>query len=146
MATVETQTVTLTVNGREVTVPKGIRWSRRPPRPGSRCRCSATSRGWARRSAPAACAWCDIEGMPKLQTACTTPAADGMVVALGLRSGAEGQDAVLEFILLNHPLDCPVCDKGGECPLQDLTFRYGPPSTRMTLPKRTNISRSRSRR
>ena len=44
----------------------------------------------------------------------------------------EGQDAVLEFLLLNHPLDCPVCDKGGECPLQDLTFRYGPGVTRMT--------------
>ena len=50
---------------------------------------------------------------------------------------AEGQNAVLEFILLNHPLDCPDCDKGGECPLQDLTFRYGPGSTRMRFPKRT---------
>ena len=49
----------------------------------------------------------------------------------------EGQDAVLEFLLLNHPLDCPVCDKGGECPLQDLVFRYGPGKSRMTLPKRT---------
>ena len=46
---------------------------------------------------------------------------------------AEGQNATLEFILVNHPLDCPVCDKGGECPLQDLTFRYGPGTTRMTL-------------
>ncbi len=80
----------------------------------------------------------EIEGMPKLQTACTTPAADGMVVHSALRRGPrEGQDAVLEFLLLNHPLDCPVCDKGGECPLQDLTFRYGPGVTRMTLPKRT---------
>ena len=50
---------------------------------------------------------------------------------------AEGQNATLEFILVNHPLDCPVCDKGGECPLQDLTFRYGPGQTRMTFPKRT---------
>ena len=50
---------------------------------------------------------------------------------------AEGQNATLEFILVNHPLDCPVCDKGGECPLQDLTFRYGPGNTRMTFPKRT---------
>jgi NADH-quinone oxidoreductase subunit G len=47
------------------------------------------------------------------------------------------QNATLEFILVNHPLDCPVCDKGGECPLQDLTFRYGPGNTRMTFPKRT---------
>ena len=50
---------------------------------------------------------------------------------------AEAQNATLEFILVNHPLDCPVCDKGGECPLQDLTFRYGPGSTRMTFDKRT---------
>ena len=50
---------------------------------------------------------------------------------------AEAQDATLEFILVNHPLDCPVCDKGGECPLQDLTFRYGPGNTRNTFPKRT---------
>jgi NADH dehydrogenase/NADH:ubiquinone oxidoreductase subunit G len=50
---------------------------------------------------------------------------------------SEGQNSTLEFILVNHPLDCPVCDKGGECPLQDLTFRYGPGNTRMTFPKRT---------
>jgi NADH-quinone oxidoreductase subunit G len=50
---------------------------------------------------------------------------------------ADGQESTLEFILVNHPLDCPVCDKGGECPLQDLTFRYGPGNTRMTFPKRT---------
>src|SRR5947209_7262648 len=50
---------------------------------------------------------------------------------------AEGQNATLEFILVNHPLDCPVCDKGGECPLQDLTFRYGPGKTRMNFEKTT---------
>src|SRR5205085_8800999 len=78
--------------------------------------------------------------MPKLQAACTMTAADGMIVKSAATSekAEEGQDAVLEFLLLNHPLDCPVCDKGGECPLQDLTFRYGPGKSRMTLPKRTN--------
>jgi NADH dehydrogenase/NADH:ubiquinone oxidoreductase subunit G len=50
---------------------------------------------------------------------------------------ADGQNSTLEFILVNHPLDCPVCDKGGECPLQDLTFRYGPGNTRMTFEKQT---------
>ena len=60
-----------------------------------------------------------------------------MIVNSHSARAREGQDAVLEFLLLNHPLDCPVCDKGGECPLQDLTFRYGPGVTRMTLPKRT---------
>jgi NADH dehydrogenase/NADH:ubiquinone oxidoreductase subunit G len=88
-----------------------------------------------------ACRMClvEVEGMPKLQAGCTLTAQDGMVVrtARASEKAAEGQNATLEFILVNHPLDCPVCDKGGECPLQDLTFRYGPGNTRMVFPKRT---------
>ncbi len=88
-----------------------------------------------------ACRMClvEIEGMPKLQAGCTLTAQDGMIVRTARTSAkaAEGQNATLEFILVNHPLDCPVCDKGGECPLQDLTFRYGPGSTRMTFEKTT---------
>jgi NADH dehydrogenase/NADH:ubiquinone oxidoreductase subunit G len=88
-----------------------------------------------------ACRMClvEVEGMPKLQAGCTLTAQDGMVVKTARTSeqAAEGQNSTLEFILVNHPLDCPVCDKGGECPLQDLTFRYGPGNTRMTFPKRT---------
>ena len=88
-----------------------------------------------------ACRMClvEIEGIPKLQAACTLTAADGMVVHTARTSekAAEGQNATLEFILVNHPLDCPVCDKGGECPLQDLTFRYGPGNTRMSFEKLT---------
>jgi NADH-quinone oxidoreductase subunit G len=89
-----------------------------------------------------ACRMClvEIEGMPpKPQAACTLTAQDGMVVKTAQTSAmaAEAQNATLEFILVNHPLDCPVCDKGGECPLQDLTFRYGPANTRMTFDKRT---------
>jgi NADH-quinone oxidoreductase subunit G len=88
-----------------------------------------------------ACRMClvEVEGVPKLQAGCTLTAQDGMVVrtAGASEKAAEGQNATLEFILVNHPLDCPVCDKGGECPLQDLTFRYGPGQTRMTFPKRT---------
>ena len=81
----------------------------------------------------------EVEGIPKLQAGCTLTAQDGMVVRTAQSSAkaAEGQEATLEFILVNHPLDCPVCDKGGECPLQDLTFKYGPGSTRMIFPKRT---------
>jgi NADH-quinone oxidoreductase subunit G len=77
--------------------------------------------------------------MPKLQAACTLTAQDGMVVHTARTSAkaSEGQHATLEFILVNHPLDCPVCDKGGECPLQDLTFRYGPGKTRMIYEKTT---------
>ena len=88
-----------------------------------------------------ACRMClvEVEGMPKLQAACTLTAQDGMVVKTARTSekAAEGQNATLEFILVNHPLDCPVCDKGGECPLQDLTFRYGPGNTRMSFEKLT---------
>jgi NADH-quinone oxidoreductase subunit G len=88
-----------------------------------------------------ACRMClvEVEGLPKLQAGCTLSAQDGMVVSTAATSAraAEGQKGTLEFILVNHPLDCPVCDKGGECPLQDLTFRYGPGSTRMTFPKMT---------
>ena len=82
---------------------------------------------------------CEVEGLPKLQAACTLTATDGLVLRTALTSekASQGQHAILEFILLNHPLDCPDCDKGGECPLQDLTFRFGPGSTRMHFPKRT---------
>jgi len=88
-----------------------------------------------------ACRMClvEVEGLPKLQAGCTLTAQEGMVVRTAATSerAAAGQHGTLEFILVNHPLDCPVCDKGGECPLQDLTFRYGPGSTRMTFPKLT---------
>ncbi|MGH3007985.1 MAG: molybdopterin-dependent oxidoreductase [Gaiellaceae bacterium] len=88
-----------------------------------------------------ACRMClvEVEGMPKLQTGCTLTAQDGMVVKTARTSekAAAGQNGTLEFILVNHPLDCPVCDKGGECPLQDLTFRYGPGNTRMSYEKLT---------
>jgi NADH-quinone oxidoreductase subunit G len=88
-----------------------------------------------------ACRMClvEVEGTPKLQAGCTLTAQDGMNVKTARTSqqAAEGQNATLEFILVNHPLDCPVCDKGGECPLQDLTFRYGPGNTRMSFEKLT---------
>ncbi len=88
-----------------------------------------------------ACRMClvELEGVPKLQTGCTLQATDGMVVKTARTSekAAAGQNGTLEFILVNHPLDCPVCDKGGECPLQDLTFRYGPGNTRMVYEKQT---------
>ena len=88
-----------------------------------------------------ACRMClvEVEGLPKLQAGCSLTAQDGMVVktAASSEKAAEGQNATLEFILVNHPLDCPVCDKGGECPLQDLTFRYGPGNTRMSFSKIT---------
>ena len=139
MASSEPLTVTVTVDGRTVQVPTGTGVVE-----------SALAAGieipvfcYEPRLGPAvgACRMClcEVEGTPKLQAACTMTATDGMVVRTAQTSAkaAEGQEAVLEFILVNHPLDCPVCDKGGECPLQDLTFRWGPGKTRMTFPKRT---------
>jgi NADH-quinone oxidoreductase subunit G len=85
-----------------------------------------------------ACRMClvEIEGIPKLQTACSTPVRDGMVVYTRTDRVIEAQSAVVEFLLVNHPLDCPVCDKGGECPLQDIAMGWGPGRSRVTDPKR----------
>ncbi len=85
-----------------------------------------------------ACRMClvEIEGIPKLQTACSTPVRDGMVVHTQTDQVKEAQNAVVEFLLVNHPLDCPVCDKGGECPLQDISMGWGPDRSRMVDEKR----------
>jgi NADH-quinone oxidoreductase subunit G len=85
-----------------------------------------------------ACRMClvEIEGIPKLQTSCSTPVRDGMVVHTRTDQVKHAQSAVVEFLLVNHPLDCPVCDKGGECPLQDIAMGWGPGKTRFTDPKR----------
>jgi NADH-quinone oxidoreductase subunit G len=85
-----------------------------------------------------ACRMClvEIEGMPKLQTACSTPVKDGMVVTTTSDQVKQAQNAVVEFLLVNHPLDCPVCDKGGECPLQDISFGWGAGRSRFIEPKR----------
>ena len=85
-----------------------------------------------------ACRMClvEIEGIPKLQTSCSTPVRDGMVVHTRTEQVKHAQSAVVEFLLVNHPLDCPVCDKGGECPLQDISMGWGPGKSRMIDDKR----------
>jgi NADH-quinone oxidoreductase subunit G len=85
-----------------------------------------------------ACRMClvEVEGIPKLQTGCSTQAKDGMVVNTQSERVKVAQRAVVEFLLVNHPLDCPVCDKGGECPLQDITFGWGAGTSRFIDPKR----------
>jgi NADH-quinone oxidoreductase subunit G len=131
--------VTVTIDGHEVDVPKGTGLVETALAAGIEIPVFC----YEPRLGPAvgACRMCliEVEGMPKLQAGCTMTAQDGMAVRTAQTSekAAEGQNATLEFILVNHPLDCPVCDKGGECPLQDLTFRYGPGNTRMTFSKRT---------
>ncbi|MFP5298412.1 MAG: NADH-quinone oxidoreductase subunit NuoG, partial [Actinomycetota bacterium] len=86
----------------------------------------------------AVCRMClvQVEGMPKLQPACATPVADGMVVNSVSEEAKDAQEGVLEFLLINHPLDCPICDRAGECPLQDQTYAHGPGSSRYVDEKR----------
>ncbi|HEX6796621.1 MAG TPA: NADH-quinone oxidoreductase subunit NuoG [Ktedonobacterales bacterium] len=85
-----------------------------------------------------ACRMCfvEVEKMPKLATACTTVVSEGMVVRTDTEKVKKGRRGTLEFLLINHPLDCPICDKGGECDLQDFTQRYGPGGSRFDLNKR----------
>ena len=85
-------------------------------------------------SLQAACRMClvRLEKVPKLQTACTTPVTEGMVVTTESEEIIQARKATIELLLGNHPLDCPVCDAGGECELQDMTFKYGPPESLYT--------------
>ena len=78
----------------------------------------------------------EVEGMRGLQISCATPVVEGMVVTTQSPDVKEAQDGVLEFLLINHPLDCPVCDRGGECPLQDQTLAFGPGESRFVEEKR----------
>jgi NADH-quinone oxidoreductase subunit G len=82
----------------------------------------------------------EIAWMPKPQTACTTTVTDGMVVATITPGAVKARQGVMEFLLVNHPLDCPVCDEGGECQLQDLAFAFGHDASRMSDAKRTFVS------
>ena len=88
-------------------------------------------------SLQAACRMClvEVEKAPKLQTACTLVATEGMIVRTDTEQVRQARKYMLEFLLTNHPLDCPVCDKGGECELQDMVFRYGADSGRFVEEK-----------
>src|SRR4029078_1922072 len=77
-----------------------------------------------------------VEKMAKLQTSCSTMCADGMVVSTRTPEVVQARAGVFEFLLVNHPLDGPVCDKGGECPLQDFSYTFGPDQSRMEFPRR----------
>jgi NADH-quinone oxidoreductase subunit G len=82
-----------------------------------------------------------IQFGPKLETACTTPISEGMVV-IGLSNKVKaGREDILEFLLTSHPLDCPVCDKGGECPLQNLTMGFGPGQSRFIYDDKMHLAK-----
>ncbi len=85
-----------------------------------------------------ACRMClvQVEKMPKLQTSCTLEVSEGMVVLTQSQLAEDGRKGIIEFLLINHPLDCPICDRGGECPLQDQTLEYGPGESRFYEEKR----------
>ncbi len=116
--------VTLTVDGKKITAPAGTLLIEACRAHGIEIPAFCYYPGL---SLQAACRMCmvRIEKIPKLQTACTTPVAEGMVVTTESPEIAQARKAMLEMVLANHPLDCPVCDAGGECELQDMTFRYG---------------------
>ena len=82
----------------------------------------------------------EIAWNPKPQTGCTTPVSEGMVVATDSPVAVKARKGIMEFLLVNHPLDCPVCDEGGECQLQDLAFAFGADFSRMNDAKRTFVS------
>ncbi len=128
-------TVTLTIDGREVAVEKGrtvleaaIQHGRPVP-----YYCYHPGLG-----VDGSCRVCivKVEKMAKLQTACSTVCTDGMAVITDSPEVVAARASVFEFLLINHPLDCPVCDKGGECPLQDFSYSFGPNRSRMEFPRR----------
>ena len=116
--------VTLTVDGKKLTVPAGTLLIEACKSTGIHVPSFCYYPGL---SLQGACRMClvEIEKMPKLQTACTTPVAEGMVVTTESDKIKQARKSMLELVLGNHPLDCPVCDAGGECELQDMTFTYG---------------------
>ena len=79
--------------------------------------------------------------MPKLQTACTQTVADGMIIRTNTPQVKEARDDIIEFILTSHPLDCPICDKGGECPLQNLTMRHGAGESRFVFDEKMHLAK-----
>ncbi|HXT76778.1 MAG TPA: NADH-quinone oxidoreductase subunit NuoG [Candidatus Eisenbacteria bacterium] len=130
----EQKLVTLKINDRDVQVPPGTLVIEATRRIGTEVPSFCYYPGL---SLQAACRMClvEVEKMPKLQTACTLVATEGMVVKTNSDQVRSARKYMLEFLLTNHPLDCPVCDKGGECELQDMVFRYGADTSRFVEEK-----------
>ncbi|MCL4811980.1 MAG: (2Fe-2S)-binding protein [Vicinamibacteraceae bacterium] len=129
-------TVTFTIDGRELTVPKGKTVLQAAIEHGIKIPFYCYHPGLG---VDGSCRVClvKIEKMPKLQVSCSVVATDGMVVYTNTPEVEQARAGVFEFLLINHPLDCPVCDKGGECPLQDYSYSFGRQDSRMEFPRRT---------
>jgi NADH-quinone oxidoreductase subunit G len=130
----EQKQVTFSLNGKQIMTPAGTLVIEAAKRQGVEVPSFCYYPGL---SLQAACRMClvEVEKMPKLQTACTLVATEGMVVKSDTPQVHKARKDMIEFLLSNHPLDCPVCDKGGECELQDMTFRYGLDHSRFTEEK-----------
>jgi NADH-quinone oxidoreductase subunit G len=128
-------TVTLTIDGQQITVAKGQTVLQAAIEAGISVPYYCFHPGL---TVDGSCRVCivKIEKMPKLQTSCSTMCTEGMVVSTRDPETTQARAGVLEFLLVNHPLDCPVCDKGGECPLQDFSYSFGPATSRMDFPRR----------
>jgi NADH-quinone oxidoreductase subunit G len=128
-------TVTLTIDGKSVAVEKGKTVLEAAIQHGGHVPYYCYHPGLG---VDGSCRVCivKIEKMAKLQTACSTVCTDGMVVTTNSPEVEAARASVFEFLLINHPLDCPVCDKGGECPLQDFSYSFGPERSRMEFPRR----------
>jgi NADH-quinone oxidoreductase subunit G len=128
-------TVTLTIDGRQVTVERGKTVLQAAIEHGVPVPYYCYHPGLG---IDGSCRVCivKIERMPKLQTACSTACAEGMIVHTQSADVVAARAGVFELLLLNHPLDCPVCDKGGECPLQDFSYTFGPEQSRMEFARR----------
>jgi len=153
--------VTLTIDGKQVTVPEGLNvvdaakmagidipvFCHHPKlEPVGMCRMClvevgrpmrdrATGQFVMENGAP------KIQFMPKLETACTNKVEDGMVVLTQNEKATAGQKGTVEFLLTSHPLDCPICDKGGECPLQNLTMAHGPGQSRFIYDEKMHLEK-----
>src|SRR5690554_3085479 len=155
--------VTLTVDGVEVTVPKGTYVVDAAKRvdidipvfcyhpkmePVGMCRMCLVEIGVPLRDRETGEVVLDEDGNPKinfgrgLQTGCTVPVSEGMVVRTTTDEVTEARDDIIEFLLTSHPLDCPICDKGGECPLQNLTMRHGEGVSRMDFTLKKKLAKT----
>jgi NADH-quinone oxidoreductase subunit G len=136
----QSEPIKVTINGKELQVPKGARLI-------EACRDNAFDIPsfcyYSDLALQASCRMClvRIEKMPKLQTSCTITCTDGMVVTTQSEEIEKAQRAMMEFLLANHPLDCPVCDRGGECELQEMAFNYGGLEERFTEGKNVKAER-----
>src|SRR5262249_19579739 len=127
--------INLTIDGQSITVPKGTTVYNAAKKLGITIPIFC----YQERMPPfGACRMClvEVEKFPKLQASCTLEVAEGMIVKTESQNAVDGRKGIIEFLLINHPLDCPICDRGGECPLQEQALDHGPGTSRFFEQKR----------